>query len=99
MTVLQLLSDFGTLIGWVATILYQILNAFIAPLNFVFTFLRAFVSRCFASPVESGIGYTWNSQVLDVFDFIPYFAAFKLAIFVGIMVLVIFFTFRQFSKL
>ena len=99
MTVLQLLSDFGTLLGWVASILYQILSSFIAPLNFAFTFLKSFVAAAFSSPVESGIGYTWNSTVLAVFDNIPYFAEFKLAIFVGFMILVIFFTFRQFSKL
>jgi len=95
---MELLSDFAVLIGWVGTILKQLINTFLAPLNFVFTFLRSFLASAFSSPAASGITYSWNSQILAVFDYIPYFSVIKLALFAGLSILIVFYIFRQLTK-
>ena len=97
-TLIQFYSDFFVLIGWIGSVLGQIVNTFLSPLNFIFTYLKAFISNAFSAPV-SNITYTWNAQVLAVFNAIPYFSALKTAIFVAIGVLFIFFIFREITKI
>lgn len=95
----QYINDFGVFFGWIGDILHTIIMVFILPLNFVFTFVKAFLVNAFAAPISTGISYTWSSSVLAVFHSLPYWEIIQAALIAGVSIIVAVFILKTFTKI
>jgi hypothetical protein len=68
------------------------------PLTWVFNFVKGFFVSAFATPVEPTITWTFSSDILAVFQSIPYWSVFTFAIGSGVAILVLVFIFRRLTS-
>lgn len=94
---LHYLNDTWVFLGWVFSVIGQVISLFLLPLTYVFQFLKGLVGQVFASP--SDFSYTWSSEVLAVFDNIPYWDTISAVLGACIIVIAVIFVLRQFTKL
>jgi hypothetical protein len=66
---LHYLNDTWVFIGWLFSVIAQLVSLFLLPLNFIFQFLKGFLSTAFSAPTN--YSFTWSSEVLAVFQHIP----------------------------
>lgn len=69
-TALHYVNDTWVFLGWIFSIISQLVSLFLLPLTFVFNFLKGFVANVFAPPVS--FSYSWSTEILGVFNHIPY---------------------------
>lgn len=80
------LNDFFIFLGWVFSILKELILCFILPISYIFNFLKAFTISAFSAPQTAELGYSFSAGVLSVFDEIPYWST--VATVLGIALLV-----------
>lgn|SRR5574343_44250 len=66
---LHYLNDTWVFLGWLFSVIGQLISLFILPLNFIFQFLKGFLGTAFTAPAD--YSYTWSSEILAVFNHIP----------------------------
>jgi len=95
----EYIHDFSIFFGWLGDVLHTIITLFILPLNFVFTYVKAFLVNCFSAPSPTGISYVWNNSVLAVFHSLPYWSAIQTALIAGIGIIIAFFILKVLTKI
>ena len=88
MTILQLLSDFGVFFGWFFSSLKTIFLCLLAPVSYIFTYLKIIIAAVFSSAPTPEVSYQFGQNVLAVFDKIPYWTTLS-AIIGALIVLVL----------
>lgn len=66
------LNDFFIFLGWVFSIIKELIVVFILPISYVFNFLKAFTISAFSAPQTAELGYSFSAGVLALFDAVPY---------------------------
>ena len=66
---LHYLNDTWVFLGWIFSVIGQLVSLFLLPLNFIFQFLKGFLSTAFSAPTD--YSFTWSSEILAVFAHIP----------------------------
>jgi hypothetical protein len=100
LTIIQeYINDFGVFFGWVGEILHTIISTFILPLNFVFTYIKAFLIHAFNEPIATGMSYTWNGGVMSVFHSLPYWNYIQDTLFLGISIIFAMFILKVLTKI
>lgn len=94
--VLHYINDLFVFIGWIGSLLKEIITLFLMPLTYVFTFLKAFLDTAFITPED--FSFEWSSEVLSVFSTLPYWSIMSSVLAIGISIIVIFFVLRTFLK-
>jgi hypothetical protein len=94
---LHYLNDTWVFLGWIFSVLAQIVALFLLPLTFIFQFLKGFLSSVFAAPTD--FTFTWSSEVLAVFEAIPYWSTISLVLGIGISIIALFAILNLFTNL
>lgn len=93
---LHYLNDTWVFLGWVFSLISNLISLFLLPLNYVIQFLRGFLVSVFSTPET--FSYNWGEDILAVFNAIPYWSTMSIALGVCIFIFVIFFVLRAFSR-
>lgn len=80
-------SDFFIFLGWIFSILKELILAFLSPVSYIFNLLKSFTISAFISPQTPPVSYTFSSEIMGVFNTIPYWSV--LCSLIGIAILVI----------
>lgn len=94
---LHYLNDTWIFLGWIFSVLAQIVALFLLPLTFIFQFLKGFLSSVFAAPTD--FPFTWSTEVLTVFNAIPYWSTISLVLGIGISIIALFAILNLFTHL
>ena len=79
-------SDIIIYAGWFFDNLGSIFVSLFSPINFIFNFLRSFISSAIATPVDQNI-YVFPDQIKSLFSAVPYWDTVVLVL--GVCVLII----------
>ena len=82
------LNDFFVFLGWVFSILTELIKVFVLPISYIFNFLKAFTISAFSSPQSPGIDYAFSDQIKTVFENIPYWNTILSVIALSLLVLI-----------
>lgn len=96
--VLHYINDLFVFLGWLFTILRELISYMLMPMTFALSFLKGFFSKAFATPTDF-TDYSWASNVLGIFSAIPYWNTIITVLTVAIFLVVVFFTFKILLKL
>lgn len=91
-------NDLIVFIGWIGSILKEIVITFLLPLQYIFTFLRSFIVNSWRTPVEPELSYTWNADILTTLGSIPYFSTLTQVVALCLGVLVIGFILKYLTQ-
>lgn len=94
----QTASDFLVFLGWAWQNSTLILKKIFLPVQYIYTFLKEFFVNAFQPPIPSENIWTFDSQILGLFNAIPYFNVLISALVLGIIVLMIVFILKTFLK-
>jgi hypothetical protein len=95
------ISDVFVFMGWLFNNLKLIVEKLFIPVKFFYTFIKSFVGTAFLSPDNFSTKTIWsfNGQVLSVFQSVPFWSTLTTILGVGIMVLVGINILKQFRHL
>ena len=65
-------NDLFIFLGWIFSILKELILVFTLPIFFIFNFLKAFTISAFSSPIVAGASYSFDPETMAVFENIPY---------------------------
>ena len=65
-------NDFFIFLGWTFSILKELILVFTLPIFFIFNFIKAFTISAFSSPIVADASYSFNPEIMAVFETIPY---------------------------
>ena len=71
--IFHLMSDLFWFFGWIFASLKAIFLALITPFNFIFLFLKTFISQAFSTPTNA-INPVLSPQIVEIFQRIPYWS-------------------------
>lgn len=94
---LHYLNDSWVFFGWIFSVISSIISLFLMPLTFIFQFLRGILISVFASP--SPFSYNWDSEIIAIFQALPYWTTLSQVLGICISIFVIFFVLRAFTRL
>ena len=94
---LHFLNDTWVFLGWIFHIISEIISLFIMPLNFVIELIRGFLISAFSDP--SNFAFSWDNNVIEFFNYIPYWENAKEVVGICILILGLIFVLKQFTKL
>lgn len=95
--IVHYIMDLFILIGWMGSVLKNIFLALLAPINYIFTFIKVFFSKAFSSTLpDPEATYSFSSDIISIFEAIPHWTIFGsvlgavLVIIIGIATLKLF---------
>ena len=91
---LHFFNDVAVLIGWVGTSLKEMLSMFFLPLQYIFSFLKNLFVSAFSAPITPEHLYTFDNEILGVFNAIPYWAEVKVVLGISLSVVMLFFVLK-----
>jgi uncharacterized membrane protein len=94
---LHYINDTWVFLGWIFSVIGQLVSLFLLPLNFIFQFLKGFLSSAFATPTD--YSFTWSSEILAVFNHIPLWSTMSLVLGVCLSILALVAILWLFTKL
>lgn len=65
-------NDFFIFLGWIFSILKELISVFTLPVYYVFNFLKSFTTSAFSNPISPGVSYSFSPGVMSVFESLPY---------------------------
>lgn len=74
--IVHFMTDVFVFTGWFAYSLKSIFLAILSPVAYFFQVLKSFFGTAFGTATPPGISYTFTSDIVDVFNTIPYWSAF-----------------------
>ena len=86
--VFHILIDIVYSIQYIFDNLSDVFSIIFQPLNFAFNFIKGFFDGISVAPPETAITWTFDTEILDVFNSIPHFSLFMYAIFGGISIII-----------
>jgi hypothetical protein len=93
------INDFSVFFGWIGDILHTLISTFLLPLNFVFTFVKAFLVNSFLTPIATGFNYIWDNSVMSIFQSLPYWNLIVAALIAGIGIIITFFILKVLTRI
>lgn len=93
------LYDFFYIAQYLIDNLGELFTIIFTPLTWIFNFVKGFFVSAFATPIEPTITWIFPTQILEIFDAIPYWGIFTFAIGSGIAVLVLVFIFKRMTSI
>jgi len=93
---LEVLSDFIVFLGWIWQNTLTIFHGIFLPVRYIYTFLQQFLASAFATPIIPDEIWTFNDNILAVFNAIPYFNILIYSAVLGITILIIVFILKTF---
>lgn len=97
-SLLHSLNDLFVFLGWFFVLIKNLIDIFLLPLTFIFTFLKAFFNSAFSAPIDF-TGVSWDSGVLAIFQSLPLWNELMAVLVAGISIILLFFILRQFRAL
>ena len=97
--IIHYINDFFIFLGWIFTMITQLIKTFTLPISYIFNFLKAFTISAFSSPQTADLSYSFSSEIMGVFEAIPYWNVILLVLAVGILVIIGFSIFRLLLKI
>lgn len=94
----QTASDFLIFLGWVWQNTTILLVKIFLPVQYIFTFLKQFFIKAFATPVIPDTIWAFTVQIKGIFNTIPYFNELMSVAIIGITILMIVFILKTFLK-
>jgi len=92
------ISDLFVFLGWIFSVLTQMIQTFTLPISYVFNFIKGFTSSAFSDPQIAGLGYSFSPAIMGVFEAIPYWSVILSVLGIGVSVIVGFGIFRLLLK-
>jgi len=77
-TIFHNASDFFCFLSWFFSNIKQIFIFLLAPIGYIFTILKFFFATFNNPPPTPTFSYTFDANILAVFDNLPYFNVFKM---------------------
>lgn len=71
--IFHLVGDFFTMISWVFASLKAIFLALITPFNYIFLFVKTFISQAFTTPTNQ-VSEILSPEIVGIFQGIPYWS-------------------------
>lgn len=65
-------SDFFVFLGWVFSAIKELVLSLILPINYMGSFLRAFVSNAVKEPTTPEATYVFSTSTMSIFETLPY---------------------------
>lgn len=94
--VLHYINDIAVFFYWIFSILGDIIGIFLLPLTYIFNFLKSLIQNAFATPDD--FSYNWSTDILSIFEAIPYWTTITSVIGTAIIVFAVFFVIHSFHK-
>jgi hypothetical protein len=94
---LHYLNDTWVFLGWIFSVIGQVVSLFLLPLTWVFNFLKGLLGQIFTAPTD--FSYTWSGEVLAVFQAIPYWSVIAVVLGACISIIAVIFVLRLFTRL
>lgn len=91
------LSDVFIFGGWFFSTLGLLFSKLWLPVNYIFAFFSSFVSKAFSTPIPQNI-WGFNSEIMSVFQAIPYWNTIIAVLGVAILIIVAMSILRQFLR-
>ena len=95
----QTASDFLVFLGWTFQNLSSLLRDIFLPIQYIYTFLKQFFNTALSTPQIPEEIWTFDSEILAVFDSIPYFSTLIYVCVLGMVILVVVFILKTFLKI
>jgi hypothetical protein len=80
-------SDVFIFLGWLFSILKELIMTFLSPVAYTFNFLKSFTLSAFSGAQSPPVSYTFSNEIMSVFNTIPYWSV--LCSIIGVAILVI----------
>lgn len=64
-------NDFFIFLGWIFSVITEIIQTFTLPISYVFNFIKSFTTSAFSTPQLAGASYYFSPEIKAVFDNIP----------------------------
>jgi len=97
--IIHYVNDLFVFLGWIFTMITQLVRTFTLPISFVFNFLKSFTVSAFSSPQTADLSYSFSSEIMGVFEAIPYWNVILLVLAIGVLVIIGFSIFRLLLKI
>jgi len=68
------LNDFFIFLGWVFSILKELISVFTLPIYYVFNFLKSFTISSFSTPILPSASYSFSPEIMSIFQSLPYWS-------------------------
>lgn len=81
------ISDFFVFLGWIFSIVKELILSLTLSISYIVSFLRAFVSNAIKTPIEAEAVYNFPTSIMEIFETLPYWNI--LSITLGVCLLVI----------
>lgn len=65
-------NDGFVFLGWIFSILKEIILVFTLPIFFIFNFLKAFTISAFSTPIVPSTIYSFSPGIMAIFETLPY---------------------------
>lgn len=94
----QTASDFLIFLGWVFENTGILIGKIFLPVQYIYTFLKNFGISALQDPQMPEEIWTFNSEILAVFDAIPYWNIIIYVLVLGLSILFVFFILKTFLR-
>ena len=94
--------NFNDVFYSISYIVENLANAFLIifyPINFAFNFFKGFFDGVAMPPPETAISWTFDAEIVAIFNTIPYWSLFMFAVGGGLAIIVLVFVISQLLKL
>jgi hypothetical protein len=93
---IQLVSDFFILLGWLWTSFFSLVSKVFLPVQYIYTFLKTFLAGALAAPAASQP--VFDNTIVSFFQSIPYFPVLSGGIVIALALMFAIFLLKQFSQ-
>ncbi|GAH97502.1 unnamed protein product, partial [marine sediment metagenome] len=90
--------DFITYLGWFFENLGNLIGYILAPVKYIFTFIKSFFTTAVGPPVPAEEIWGFPSEIVGVFGAIPYWSEIVAVLGVAIMIIFSFYIIKQFLR-
>lgn len=94
----QTASDFLIFLGWVFENTGLLIGKIFLPVQYIYTFLKNFGASALSNPITPNEIWTFDDEILAVFNAIPYWNTIIFVLVLGISILFIVFILKTFLR-
>lgn len=81
-------NDFIIFLGWIFSIIAQMLETLFLPISYIFNLLKAFTVSAFSDPLTPGVSYSFSAEIMEMFEVIPYWNIIIAVLGVSILIII-----------
>ncbi|GAH94193.1 unnamed protein product [marine sediment metagenome] len=94
----QIASDFITFLGWFFQNLGELISFIFTPVKYIFTYVKSFFLTALAPPIPAGEVWVFGTEIVDIFNAVPYWSEIIVVLGLGIMIIFSFYIIKQFLR-